>query len=174
MAGRALTPATRRRLGGPLPRQLPDRSIAAPKAVNLCSVEIMGYYARFRGLIPHLRARSIVLLTLPPLTIAGPFDLHALTMPPAFNLSQNQTLHLIAIEHVRRRGLGRIEGSTCYRRPLRGRTGRRPQPSTCVDNRSRTMDRANDPWILLDNHSNTLNLRSRAFCGNENVQPLKL
>lgn len=48
--------------------------------------------------IPYLRARWIVLLTLPPLILADPFDLHALTMPPAFNLSQNQTLHLIAFD----------------------------------------------------------------------------
>ena len=95
MAGRALTPATRLRLGGPLPRQLPDRSIAAPKAPKLCSLEIMGYYAQFPMPIPHLGARSIPLLTLPPLDLAIPFDLHVLAMPPAFNLSQDQTLHLI-------------------------------------------------------------------------------
>ena len=58
----------------------------------------MGYYARFPMPIPHLEVRRIVLLTLSPLALAGPFDLHALTMPPAFNLSQNQTLHLIAFE----------------------------------------------------------------------------
>ena len=72
--------------------------IADPKAVNLCSVEIMKYYPQFPTAIPHLRARSIIFLTLPPLTLAGPFDLHALTMPPAFSLSQNQTLHLIFCE----------------------------------------------------------------------------
>ena len=97
MAGRALTPATRLRLGGLLPRQLPDRTIPAPKAINLWSFDIMGYYAQFPVPIPHLGVRWIVLLTLPPLTIAGPFDLHALTTPPAFNLSQNQTLHLFAL-----------------------------------------------------------------------------
>ena len=54
----------------------------------------MGYYAGFPRPIPHLRARSIALLTLSPLTLAGSFDLHALAMPPAFNLSQDQTLQL--------------------------------------------------------------------------------
>jgi hypothetical protein len=39
-----------------------------------------------------------VLLTRPPLTIAGPCDLHALAMPPAFNLSQDQTLQLKSID----------------------------------------------------------------------------
>ena len=57
----------------------------------------MGYYAQFPMPIPHLGVRSIVLLTLPPLTLAGPFDLHALATPPAFNLSQNQTLHLFSV-----------------------------------------------------------------------------
>ncbi len=66
----------------------------------------MGYYAQFPMPIPHLGVRSMLLLTLPPLIIADPFDLHALTMPPAFNLSQNQTLHLFAFFHVRRRVIG--------------------------------------------------------------------
>ena len=60
----------------------------------------MGYYAQFPMPIPHLGARSILLLTLSPLTIASPFDLHALTTPPAFNLSQNQTLHLFAFDQI--------------------------------------------------------------------------
>ncbi len=63
----------------------------------------MEYYAQFPMPILHLGARSIVLLTLSPLTIAGAFDLHVLAMPPAFNLSHDQTLHLNAIEHVLRR-----------------------------------------------------------------------
>ena len=54
----------------------------------------MGYYAQFPTPIPRLRARSIVLLTRPPLTLAGSLDLHALATPPAFNLSQDQTLQL--------------------------------------------------------------------------------
>ena len=54
----------------------------------------MGYYRQFPTAIPHLGVRSIALLTLPPLTLAGSFDLHALTTPPAFNLSQDQTLQL--------------------------------------------------------------------------------
>ena len=54
----------------------------------------MGYYAQFPMPIPRLGARSIVLLTRPPLTLAGSLDLHALATPPAFNLSQDQTLQL--------------------------------------------------------------------------------
>ena len=38
------------------------------------------------GQVPH------VLRTRPPLTLAGPCDLHVLSTPPAFVLSQDQTL----------------------------------------------------------------------------------
>jgi hypothetical protein len=55
----------------------------------------MGSYRQFPAAIPHLGVRSIVLLTLSPLTLAGSFDLHVLAMPPAFNLSHDQTLQLI-------------------------------------------------------------------------------
>ena len=57
----------------------------------------MEYYAQFPMPILHLGARSIVLLTLSPLTIAGAFDLHVLAMPPAFNLSHDQTLQLMSV-----------------------------------------------------------------------------
>jgi len=59
----------------------------------------MGYYRQFPTAIPHLGVRSIVLLTLSPLTLAGSLDLHALATPPAFNLSQNQTLQLFFVDH---------------------------------------------------------------------------
>jgi hypothetical protein len=58
----------------------------------------MKYYRQFPAAILHLEVRSIVLLTRPPLTIAGPYDLHALATPPAFNLSQDQTLQLKSID----------------------------------------------------------------------------
>ena len=63
----------------------------------------MGYYRQFPAAIPRLGARSIVFLALSPLSpLAGiSFDLHALAMPPAFNLSQNQTLHLKAFDAYR-------------------------------------------------------------------------
>lgn len=57
----------------------------------------MVYYAQFPTPIHHLGVRRMLLLTLSPLTLAGPFDLHALTMPPAFSLSQDQTLHLKSV-----------------------------------------------------------------------------
>ena len=58
----------------------------------------MGYYAQFPTPIPHLEVRSIVLLTRPPLGLAAPYDLHALATPPAFNLSQDQTLQLFFVD----------------------------------------------------------------------------
>lgn len=62
----------------------------------------MAYYRQFPAAIRHLGVRSIALLTLSPLTLAGSFDLHVLAMPLAFNLSHDQTLHLISVAaHLR-------------------------------------------------------------------------
>ena len=78
--------------------------------MNLCSVEHMGYYAGFPRPIPHLGAHSIVLLTLPPLSPLArfSFDLHVLAMPPAFNLSQDQTLRLFSVVPI---GLAAFRGN---------------------------------------------------------------
>lgn len=56
----------------------------------------MGYYSGFPLAIPHLEARRNALLARSPLSPPKwfSFDLHALTMPPAFILSQDQTLQL--------------------------------------------------------------------------------
>ena len=78
--------------------------------MNLFSVEDMGYYAQFPMPIPHLGVHSIVLLTRPPLTLAGPFDLHVLAMPPAFNLSQDQTLRLFFF------AIAGCDPDACFRR----------------------------------------------------------
>ena len=67
----------------------------------------MGYYPKFPLAIPHLEARRNALLARPPLSPPKWFscDLHALTMPPAFILSQDQTLQLniVAIRSEDRR-----------------------------------------------------------------------
>ena len=44
--------------------------------------------------IPYLWVYSHALLTRPPLTPKGALDLHVLGLPPAFVLSQDQTLKL--------------------------------------------------------------------------------
>ena len=56
-----------------------------------------GINPRFHGLSPSFRQITHVLRTRPPLSKLdiisfAPFDLHVLSTPPAFILSQNQTL----------------------------------------------------------------------------------
>ena len=53
----------------------------------------MRYCSKFPWYIPHSRVGSYVFRTRSPLEIAPPLDLHVLGIPPAFNLSQDQTLH---------------------------------------------------------------------------------
>ena len=83
-----------RRLGRPLPHQLPNPTRADPLAINLSSEELIRYYSPFPGAIPNQRVRSHALLTRPPLGPKTSFDLHVLGLPPAFILSQDQTLKL--------------------------------------------------------------------------------
>ena len=98
MAVHPLRPATDPRLGRPLPHQLPNQPRATPIAISLSSLELMLYYLQFPGAIHHYRTCSHVLLTRPPLSIRAsshtPSDLHVLSVPPAFVLSQDQTLKL--------------------------------------------------------------------------------
>src|SRR5437762_13144357 len=81
----------------------------------------MEYYRQFPAAILRLRVRSIVLLTRPPLTLAGAYDLHALATPPAFNLSQDQTLQLKSVDPRRcRRGV--LQWKVCLFYPSRAPT----------------------------------------------------
>ena len=107
VAVRPLRPATDRRFGGPLPRQLANRTRVhrtpseLPQAFHPApcgAVCICGISSRFRLLSPCVRQVTHALLTRPPLTRSSlgfgtcPFDLHVLGTPPAFILSQDQTL----------------------------------------------------------------------------------
>ena len=74
--------------------QLANQTRAALKAINLSPEGHIRHYHPFPGAIPNLKARSHVLLTRPPLTPKSSFDLHVLGLPPAFALSQDQTLRL--------------------------------------------------------------------------------
>ena len=85
-----------RRLGRPLPHQLPNPTRANPKAINLSPEGHIRYYSQFPEAIPYLWVCSHALLTRPPLVPKDPFDLHVLGLPPAFILSQDQTLKLKA------------------------------------------------------------------------------
>ena len=106
VAGRPLRPATRHSLGEPLPHQLADRPRAHQKASGcpdfdlekMSPLVICGINSPFGELSPTFRQIAHVLRTLTPLnnfniaTKVVPSDLHVLSTPPAFVLSQNQTL----------------------------------------------------------------------------------
>ena len=68
MADHPLKPAIDRRLGRPLPHQLPNPTRANPKAINLSPEGHIRYYSPFPEAIPYLWAYSHALLTRPPLT----------------------------------------------------------------------------------------------------------
>ena len=105
VAGRPLRPATRHSLGGPLPRQQADRPRAHQDAPGCPGFGVVlnpalttcGINSPFGELSPTSRQIAHVLRTLTPLDILCiatkniPFDLHVLSTPPAFVLSQNQT-----------------------------------------------------------------------------------
>jgi hypothetical protein len=104
VAGRPLRPATRHSHGGPLPRHLADRPRAHQEA-HCCfgfflnqEMATCGINSPFGELSPTSRQIAHVLRTRAPLNQACiatnlvPFDLHVLSTPPAFVLSQNQTL----------------------------------------------------------------------------------
>ena len=108
MADRPLRPATRRCLGGPLPRQLADGPRAHPGEIAcvqrppfpagaeapVVSSGIstpFGELFRTPGQITHvLRTRAPLYSPLRAFSL----DLHVLGTPPAFVLSQDQTLQL--------------------------------------------------------------------------------
>ena len=68
MADHPLKPAMDRRLGRPLPHQLPNPTRADPPPINLSPKGRMRYYSPFPVAIPQKRVRSHALLTRPPLT----------------------------------------------------------------------------------------------------------
>ena len=105
MADHPLRPATDRRLGRPLPHQLANQTQAPPIAPGLTPALLQRDYAvlaRVSSGYPPLQGRFLR-VTHPSATrhpcvllhTVLPFDLHVLSIPPAFNLSQDQTLHFI-------------------------------------------------------------------------------
>ena len=93
---------TRRRLGKPLPYQLADGTQVPPKVSYDFSYQILkpvttwGISNPFGLLSPSSGQVTNALLTRSPLSCriatTTPFDLHVLGTPPAFILSQDQTL----------------------------------------------------------------------------------
>ena len=99
MADHPLRPATDQRLGRPLPHQLPNPTRAPPRAINLSRFPgVCGISRSFPRLSPtpgQVPTRySPVRHSLKAETLKA-FDLHVLGMPPAFVLSQDQTLKFI-------------------------------------------------------------------------------
>ena len=102
LAGHPLRPATRHRLGGPLPHQQPDRTRAPLPATEAFHLHPMGCrsYAGLssvsRGYTPPegrlLTRYSAVCRFIIVAEATITLDLHALSAPPAFTLSQDQTL----------------------------------------------------------------------------------
>ena len=68
MADHPLRPAIDRRLGRPLPHQLPNLTRAHPIAINLSPSGRIWYYQSFPTVIPYYWVDSHVLLTRMPLT----------------------------------------------------------------------------------------------------------
>ena len=111
MAVHPLRPATDRRLGGPLPRQLANQTrdhLSAHKALTSvpCGTKVLcGISSRFQLLSPTERQVPHALLTRSPLSDLPkditPFDLHVLGTPPAFVLSQDQTLKKLYLKLFR-------------------------------------------------------------------------
>ncbi len=107
MADRPFRSATRLSLGEPLPHQLADRPQARlqaplaelwPQPFLGKAVVLRNISPAFAGLFSSRRKITQVLLTRLPLNFTIfceiPFDLHVLGTPPAFTLSQDQTLQI--------------------------------------------------------------------------------
>ena len=108
MAGHPLRSATDRRLGRPLPHQLPNQTRVHPSAINLWYFDhaVKIHYAvlpfvskRYPPLKGRLLTRyspvrhSVISYFIRRIRNQASFDLHVLSTPPAFVLSQDQTLH---------------------------------------------------------------------------------
>ena len=125
MAGRPLRPATDRRFGGPLPHQLANQTRVhpiPPEFFTLCHATpcayavlaaVSGCYPPVWGRLPtrYSPVRHSVTITSVPKKIreGASFDLHVLSTPPAFILSQDQTL-IINVDPV--------SGTTGFFKPL--------------------------------------------------------
>ncbi len=113
MAVQPLSPATDRRLGRPLPHQLSNQTRAHPSApqfwyfYHAVKIRYTVLAVRFQTLSRSEGQVAHALLTRPPLSHIrfhseeiirqASFDLHVLGTPPAFVLSQDQTLKTIVL-----------------------------------------------------------------------------
>ena len=110
MTGRPLRPVTDHRLGELLPLQLANRTQASLKALPLRAAFLRRDYAvlaRVSSGCPPLPGKflrvphpSAARQQLKQASVLLPLDLHVLGVPPAFNLSQDQTLHLLKLRSI--------------------------------------------------------------------------
>ena len=117
MAVHPLRPATDRRLGGPLPRQQANQTrahLTPPEFFTLSHAKLCAYavLAAVSGCCPPVWGRlptryspvrhSVIKAFLPrDSALNASFDLHVLSTPPAFILSQDQTLIISSFRPVR-------------------------------------------------------------------------
>ncbi len=98
MADHPLRPATDRSLGEPLPHQQANRARDHPRTAEAFPPEgVCGISRRFQRLSPILGQVPTCYSPVrhfPQAEACFTFDLHVLSMPPAFVLSQDQTLKL--------------------------------------------------------------------------------
>ncbi len=103
MAGHPLRPATRRRHGEPLPHHQADRPRVHPEPINLsthtpCGGRSYPVLDAVSSAYPRVQGRLLTCYSpvrhssTPSKLGASAFDLHVLSTPPAFVLSQDQTL----------------------------------------------------------------------------------
>ena len=112
MAVHSLKPATDRRLGKPLPYQPANQTRAHPILPELftlyhavlCAYAVLApiskCYPPVQGRLPTRYSpvrHSCILLPAETFRRMHPFDLHVLGTPPAFILSQDQTLMLVCL-----------------------------------------------------------------------------
>jgi hypothetical protein len=104
VADHPLRPATDYRLGEPLPHQLPNLTRAHLSAINLSSEEyytvlafVSKSYSILIGRFPRVTHPSATNHNLKQALNYGSFDLHVLSIPPAFVLSQDQTLKFLLV-----------------------------------------------------------------------------
>ena len=130
-----------RRLGGPLPHQLPNITHAHPLPnffhhTGMPQYDVCGISRNFSRLFPCKGQVAYALLTRAPVAASGiattamPLDLHVLSLSLAFILSQDQTLRCCYIVFFFSCLLSDLETAST---PADGLTeGFRPLPSSCL------------------------------------------
>ncbi len=158
MADRPLRPATHRRLGRPLPHQQangPRAHLDAEAEASFPLAGTSGISPSFLGLSRSSRQVTHVLLTrsrlCPRASPGSSLHLHVLSTPPAFVLSQDQTLREVGrspIERVVR--LPPAHKTTRGRLPYLTKSLSWVRPAPCGD------DRCSEPIHVAPNHDGVL------------------